>query len=41
MGGQEHFYLETQATLAIPNKEDDELELYCSTQNPTEIQVVF
>ncbi|XP_011310367.1 xanthine dehydrogenase [Fopius arisanus] len=37
MGGQEHFYLETHATLAIP-KETDELELYCSTQHPSEIQ---
>ncbi|XP_008556718.1 xanthine dehydrogenase [Microplitis demolitor] len=37
MGGQEHFYLETHATLAIP-KETDEIELYCSTQHPTEVQ---
>lgn len=37
MGGQEHFYLETHATLAIP-KECDEIELYCSTQHPTEVQ---
>ncbi|XP_076288597.1 xanthine dehydrogenase rosy isoform X2 [Lasioglossum baleicum] len=37
MGGQEHFYLETHAALAIP-REEDELEVFCSTQNPTEIQ---
>ncbi|XP_071858957.1 xanthine dehydrogenase rosy isoform X1 [Bombus fervidus] len=37
IGGQEHFYLETNATLAIP-KEEDELEVYCSTQHPSEIQ---
>ncbi|KAH8352695.1 hypothetical protein KR084_005743 [Drosophila pseudotakahashii] len=37
MGGQEHFYLETHAALAVP-RDSDELELYCSTQNPTEVQ---
>lgn len=36
-GAQEHFYLETNATLAIP-KEEDELEIFCSTQHPTELQ---
>lgn len=36
MGGQEHFYLETQATLAIPK--EDELELIASTQHISEIQ---
>lgn len=35
-GGQEHFYLETNATLAIPK--EDELEIFCSTQHPAEIQ---
>lgn len=38
MGGQEHFYLETNAVLAIPGKEDDEMEIFSSTQNPTETQ---
>ena len=38
MGGQEHFYLETQATLAIPGAEDDEMLIWASTQNPTETQ---
>ncbi|CAH3868030.1 xanthine dehydrogenase [Pieris brassicae] len=37
MGGQEHFYLETNAAFAIPKKEDDELEIFCSSQHPTEI----
>lgn len=37
MGGQEHFYLETQASLAN-FREEGELELFTSTQNPTAIQ---
>ncbi|MBN9315588.1 MAG: xanthine dehydrogenase molybdopterin binding subunit [Devosia sp.] len=39
IGGQEHFYLESQAALAVPG-EDDEVTLHCSTQHPTEIQVM-
>lgn len=39
MGGQEHFYLETNACVAIP-REEDEIELICSTQHPAEIQKV-
>lgn len=35
MGGQEHFYLETQAAIAVPKGEDGEMELFVSTQNPT------
>ncbi|KAK9496648.1 hypothetical protein O3M35_013084 [Rhynocoris fuscipes] len=38
IGGQEHFYLETHATLAVPKNEDDEIEIFSSTQHPTEIQ---
>jgi xanthine dehydrogenase/oxidase len=38
MGGQEHFYLETNACLAIPKPEDGEMEIWSSTQNPTETQ---
>ena len=41
MGGQEHFYLETNCTIAVPKGEDDEMEVFCSTQNPTETQVCF
>jgi xanthine dehydrogenase large subunit len=37
MGGQEHFYLEGQVTLAVP-REAGGMILYCSTQHPTEIQ---
>jgi xanthine dehydrogenase/oxidase len=36
MGGQEHFYLETQACVAIPKLEDGEMEIWSSTQNPAE-----
>ncbi len=39
MGGQEHFYLETNAALAVPKLEDGEIEIFCSTQNPNEAQV--
>lgn len=38
LGGQEHFYLETHGVLAIPKGEDNEMEVYSSTQNPTEAQ---
>lgn len=40
MAGQEHFYLETQAVLVVPKGEDDELDITCSTQNPSEVQQV-
>jgi xanthine dehydrogenase large subunit len=39
LGGQEHFYLESQIALAIPG-EDDEVRVICSTQHPTEIQTM-
>ncbi|KAL5336813.1 Molybdopterin-binding domain of aldehyde dehydrogenase-domain-containing protein [Aspergillus crustosus] len=38
MGGQEHFYLETQACVAIPKPEHGEMEIWSGTQNPTETQ---
>lgn len=38
MGGQEHFYLETNAHLAVPKLEDGEMELFTSCQNPTRTQ---
>ncbi|KAJ1569585.1 hypothetical protein HK405_000661 [Cladochytrium tenue] len=38
MSGQEHFYLETQASLVIPKKEDDEMEVFSSNQHPSETQ---
>ena len=37
IGGQEHFYLEGQATLALPG-ENGEMHVQSSTQHPTEIQ---
>lgn len=37
MGGQEHFYLETHAAIAIP-RDSDELEVFCSSQHPSEVQ---
>ena len=36
IGGQEHFYLETQACVVVPKPEDGEMEVFSSTQNPTE-----
>jgi xanthine dehydrogenase large subunit len=38
-GGQEHFYLETQAALAIPG-EGGQMTVHSSTQNPSEIQAL-
>lgn len=38
-GGQDHFYLETQATLAIP-EEGHALKLHSSTQHPSEVQTI-
>jgi xanthine dehydrogenase large subunit len=37
IGGQEHFYLEGQVSLAIPG-EDGDMLVYCSTQHPSECQ---
>ena len=37
VGGQEHFYLEGQASIAVPG-EDGGMTLYTSSQNPTEAQ---
>ena len=38
IGGQEHFYLETNAAMVIPNKEDKTYEVWSSTQNTMETQ---
>lgn len=38
-GGQEHFYLETQGSLAIPG-EEDEMTIISSTQNPGKTQAL-
>ncbi|KAK2567725.1 Xanthine dehydrogenase/oxidase [Acropora cervicornis] len=37
---KEHFYLETQASIAVPKGEDGEMELFVSTQNPTLTQLL-
>jgi xanthine dehydrogenase large subunit len=37
IGGQEHFYLEGQAALALPQEAGDMI-VHCSTQHPSEIQ---
>ncbi|HEJ9093601.1 TPA: xanthine dehydrogenase molybdopterin binding subunit [Serratia odorifera] len=37
VGGQEHFYLETQIASVMP-EEDGSMRVYSSTQNPTEVQ---
>jgi xanthine dehydrogenase large subunit len=37
IGGQEHFYLEGQAALALP-QEDGDMVVHSSSQHPTEIQ---
>jgi xanthine dehydrogenase/oxidase len=38
LGGQEHFYLETNAALSIPLTEDGAIEVWSSTQNTMETQ---
>lgn len=38
MGGQEHFYLETNTALVNPKPEDGEIEVWSSTQNIMETQ---
>ncbi|XP_078590817.1 xanthine dehydrogenase/oxidase-like isoform X1 [Branchiostoma floridae x Branchiostoma japonicum] len=40
IGGQEHFYLETCAAIVVPHGEDGEMEIFCSTQNPTKTQML-
>ena len=37
IGGQEHFYVEGQVSLAIP-EEQGGMTVHCSTQHPTEVQ---
>ncbi len=37
IGGQDHFYLEGQIAFAIPG-EDEDVEVYSSTQHPSEVQ---
>jgi len=37
IGGQDHFYLEGQVAIALP-QENDTLLVHCSTQHPSEVQ---
>lgn len=39
VGGQEHFYLETNATVAVP-RDRDEIEVFSSTQSPSKTQTL-
>lgn len=36
-GGQEHFYLEPQVSMAVP-QEDGDILIYCATQDPSAVQ---
>jgi xanthine dehydrogenase/oxidase len=38
IGGQEHFYMETNACLVIPSNDDREIKLYLATQSPSTAQ---
>ncbi|KAJ1991067.1 hypothetical protein GGI25_003886 [Coemansia spiralis] len=38
-GQQEHFYLETMSSIAVPKGESGELDLYTTTQGPTGVQM--
>ncbi|KAL6478496.1 hypothetical protein MHYP_G00143310 [Metynnis hypsauchen] len=40
IGGQEHFYLETNCTVAVPQGEDGEMELFVSTQSASKTQAL-
>ncbi|XP_036420186.1 aldehyde oxidase 5 [Colossoma macropomum] len=40
MGGQEHFYMETQGVIAVPRGEAGEMELYVATQHAAYTQEV-
>src|SRR3569623_586121 len=39
IGGQDHFYLEGQISMAVPG-EDDDVVLHTSTQHPSEVQLM-
>ncbi|XP_060113080.1 aldehyde oxidase-like [Heteronotia binoei] len=38
IGGQQHFYMETQSILVVPKAEDKEMDIYASTQHPAFVQ---
>ncbi|XP_019732886.1 aldehyde oxidase 6 isoform X3 [Hippocampus comes] len=39
IGGQEHFYMETQSILVLPVREQAEFKIYASSQSPTSVQI--
>ena len=41
IGGQEHFYLEPFSCVAIPKGENEEMEVFSSTQNATDTQLMI
>ncbi|KAI5627549.1 aldehyde oxidase [Silurus asotus] len=41
VGGQEHFYMETQSMLVVPVGEEKEMKVYLSTQHPTSAQMAI
>ena len=38
MGGQDHFYMETQGCIAVPKGENGEMEIFASAQCTDTIQ---
>ncbi|NP_001086061.1 aldehyde oxidase 1 S homeolog precursor [Xenopus laevis] len=38
IGGQEHFYMETQSIRVVPSKEDKEMHIYAASQDPSYMQ---
>ncbi|KAL8183687.1 UNVERIFIED_CONTAM: hypothetical protein K2H54_048715 [Gekko kuhli] len=40
VGGQNHFYLETNSSVVIPRKEDNEMDIYVSTQDASNVQEI-
>ncbi|XP_071977277.1 aldehyde oxidase-like [Engystomops pustulosus] len=41
LGGQEHFYLETQSIRAVPKGEDGEMDVYLASQDTTHTQALI
>ncbi|KAM4627027.1 aldehyde oxidase 2-like isoform 1-T1 [Discoglossus pictus] len=39
IAGQEHFYMETNSMLVVPKGEENEMDIYVSTQDPTTAQL--
>ncbi|CAF1253749.1 unnamed protein product [Rotaria sp. Silwood1] len=41
IGGQEHFYMETNSFMVIPSNDDKEINIYTGRQNPTDTQEII